>query len=457
MPRFRGRRRTRRQKQESAPRAAPSHKPDRGARAGMPRYLEAASLDAPRPIDARTRAKLETKVGTDLRDVRVHTGPESTAVALSFGATAFTVGKDIVFSDGRYAPETEAGRRLLAHEAAHVKQQRGAANSGPRDVSKPGDPSEREAERVSRAADSEVVTERTPVRIARDVATATSREQLEKTYQIRVIKGDKDWNDSDLADLAASLGKLSPKERGIVSGYQFQRWTTKENRAKLDKDYKAPPGVDECGLHELTLGGTMAKISLYDGCFDASTTMAGAPVARFNILHEIGHATELSLARAARKRLDDAQARYDAAYSAADAANKAYNAANDARNDLVNRYNAADAGGRKALEPQLKKAIARADALNKTADTTKKQVDTLEQTRDAAERAYERAEKAPSEAFAKLVAGKDPLTSYSKESASEAFAEAFALYKVDPDGLRKTNRKLYDWFASGGELTGASK
>ncbi len=439
--------------------AAPSHKSDRGARAGVPRYLEAASLDAPRPIDARTRAKLEKRVGTDLRDVRVHTGPESTAATLSLGATAFTVGRDIVFSDGRYAPETEAGRRLLAHEAVHVKQQKGAGNSRPHEVSKPGDPSEREAERVARNAGGgpEAVAERTPVQIARDAATATSREQLEKTYQIRIVKGDKDWNDADVADLAASLGKLSPKERGVVSGYQFQRWTTKENRAKLDKDYKAPAGVDECGLHELTLGGAMAKISLYDGCFDPSTTMAGAPVARFNILHEVGHATELSLARAARKRLDDAQARYDAAYSAADAANKAYNAANDARNDLVTRYEAADADARKALEPQVKKAIARADALNKAADVAKKQVDTLEQKRDTAERAYERAEKAPSEAFATLVAGKDPLTSYSKESASEAFAEAFALYKVDPDGLRKSNRKLYDWFASGGELTGAAK
>ena len=153
-----------------------------------------------------------------------------------------------------------------------------------------------------------------------------------------------------------------------------------------------------------------------------------------------------SAASAARSRFNPA------AYSASDSANQAYNAANDERNALVQQYDAADAAGKKALDPEVKKAVAKAKTLDAAAETAKKKLDTLEKARDAAEKAYERAEAAPTEAFATLVEGKDPLTEYSKESAAEAFAEAFALYKIDPAGLKKSNKKLYDWFAANGEL-----
>src|SRR5262249_24065470 len=142
MSRFRPRRRNRRHNQDEASRStpAPSKGKDRGARAGVPHYLHAQTLDAPLGIDARTRAELEPRAGGDLRDGRVHAGPESTAAARALGATAFTVGRDVVFDDGRFAPETEAGRRLLAHELAHVAQQRDAGSGRPEGMSRPGDP-----------------------------------------------------------------------------------------------------------------------------------------------------------------------------------------------------------------------------------------------------------------------------------------------------------------------------
>jgi hypothetical protein len=65
-------------------------------------------------------------------------------------ARAFTVGSDIFFSPGKYEPHTPAGAELIAHEAAHVVQQRGAPLSGPLTVSQPGDAMEREAEAVAR-------------------------------------------------------------------------------------------------------------------------------------------------------------------------------------------------------------------------------------------------------------------------------------------------------------------
>jgi hypothetical protein len=55
-------------------------------------------------------------------DVRVHAGPRAAESARAVGAAAFTVGSSIVFGDGYYAPGTQAGRALLAHELAHVAQ-----------------------------------------------------------------------------------------------------------------------------------------------------------------------------------------------------------------------------------------------------------------------------------------------------------------------------------------------
>jgi hypothetical protein len=60
-----------------------------------------------------------------LEDVRIHTCGAAADAAKAFHAEAFTIGRDIAFAPGRFAPETVEGRRLLGHELAHVDQQRG--------------------------------------------------------------------------------------------------------------------------------------------------------------------------------------------------------------------------------------------------------------------------------------------------------------------------------------------
>ncbi|HYO12271.1 MAG TPA: DUF4157 domain-containing protein [Thermoanaerobaculia bacterium] len=76
-----------------------------------------------RPLDPAARAMLEPRFGRDLGAVRVHEGPEAAEAAQAAEARAFTVGRDVVFSPGQYAPGTPDGRHLLAHELAHVVQQ----------------------------------------------------------------------------------------------------------------------------------------------------------------------------------------------------------------------------------------------------------------------------------------------------------------------------------------------
>ena len=83
---------------------------------------EMSSSDS-QPLDAQTREFMEPRFGFSFTDVRVHTGARAAATTMVLSARAYTTGRDIFFGQGEYAPHTQAGRRLLAHELTHVCQQ----------------------------------------------------------------------------------------------------------------------------------------------------------------------------------------------------------------------------------------------------------------------------------------------------------------------------------------------
>jgi Domain of unknown function (DUF4157) len=97
-----------------------------------------------------TRQELEPALGADFSDVRVHTDGPSTA---RLGASAYTVGTDVVFAPGRFRPDTDQGVRLIAHELTHVVQQRRSGVRRLQAQRPPGswmaDPDESEADRTS--------------------------------------------------------------------------------------------------------------------------------------------------------------------------------------------------------------------------------------------------------------------------------------------------------------------
>jgi hypothetical protein len=74
-------------------------------------------------LDGDTRSFMESRFGHDFSQVRVHTGPEDADSAKALSAQAYTLGSDIVFGAGKYAPDQNEGRELLAHELTHVVQQ----------------------------------------------------------------------------------------------------------------------------------------------------------------------------------------------------------------------------------------------------------------------------------------------------------------------------------------------
>lgn len=124
--------------------------------AGLGMVTDLLRSDAGQPLDRGTREYFEPRFGRDFGDVRVHTGSRADQSAHAIGAVAYAVESDLVFRQGAYSPETDAGKRLLAHELAHVTQAGtdSPAAAGSLALGAPNDRSEREADRMADAAQS---------------------------------------------------------------------------------------------------------------------------------------------------------------------------------------------------------------------------------------------------------------------------------------------------------------
>lgn len=80
-------------------------------------------LGAGEPLDSSVRSRMETALGRNLAGISVHRDTAAATAANRVNARAFTVGRDVAFGAGEYAPGTPIGDALLAHELAHVQQQ----------------------------------------------------------------------------------------------------------------------------------------------------------------------------------------------------------------------------------------------------------------------------------------------------------------------------------------------
>ncbi|MGH8248054.1 MAG: DUF4157 domain-containing protein [Gammaproteobacteria bacterium] len=90
-----------------------------------PASVEQALATPGRPLEPGLRRDMEQRFGHDFSSVLVHSGAAAEQSARDVNAQAYTVGHDIVFGAGRFAPATHEGRRLLAHELSHIVQQAG--------------------------------------------------------------------------------------------------------------------------------------------------------------------------------------------------------------------------------------------------------------------------------------------------------------------------------------------
>ena len=189
---------------------------------------------------------MEAGFGRDFGDVRVHTEAAAADAARRIGARAFTSAGHVAFAPGEYAPRTTGGRRLLAHELAHVVQQArdpdapalagawnactGAESCPPRE---PGEAARARA--ASLAAGTLEAPERgiivQPFAIGSSDASGLARDPTWAGFASRVASPDARWeilgfidcegSEARNADLrsaraAAVLRKLTPAARGQV-------------------------------------------------------------------------------------------------------------------------------------------------------------------------------------------------------------------------------------------------
>lgn len=109
--------------QRSATPSDPSESPESIPTDGLHRRSQPGRRGGRRLPDS-VRTFFESRFGTSFDDVRLYSDASAAASARALDARAYTLGRDVVFGAGEYAPETESGRRLLAHELTHVVQQR---------------------------------------------------------------------------------------------------------------------------------------------------------------------------------------------------------------------------------------------------------------------------------------------------------------------------------------------
>ena len=178
------------------------------------------------PLDTSTRQFMESRFGNDFGDVRVHTDTRASDSAKAVQAHAYTVGNDVVFQSGHYAPETDAGRHTLAHELTHVVQQRSGPVSGTPapggiKISDPSDNYEVEAERhagviMSQPPPAEApaaAAQAAPVQRTEEEARPVQRaddEELQGSFVQR--QGEEDRKDEETVQGAFVQRQESPEE-----------------------------------------------------------------------------------------------------------------------------------------------------------------------------------------------------------------------------------------------------
>jgi hypothetical protein len=178
-------------------RGSVSNRESAGLRPSAAAVIRAITTAEGGRLDKQAREDMESRYGADFTSVRVHADAQAAAWADAVGARAFTAGEHIGFGAGAYAPHTTSGSWILAHELAHVLQQRqgtvagGAGPDGVR-VSDPRDPDELAAQTQADLAMTRSHTAATRVRTRRPSAgpvrqTATIQRLIRTPYPWRGV------------------------------------------------------------------------------------------------------------------------------------------------------------------------------------------------------------------------------------------------------------------------------
>lgn len=175
------------------------------------------------PLLEAVRADMASRFGHDFTAVRVHTDEAAAALCRDVQAHAFTVGADIFFAAGAFAPETRQGKELLAHELTHVVQQRGTTSPRTAPLQRKAlDPTSQTpipdpTDATALAAYRNLCTLEVPrpkVQHATAYANWTASHRLRRPAQTRIVRSTQqvtNWHQGILVDEARVRAKLQQK------------------------------------------------------------------------------------------------------------------------------------------------------------------------------------------------------------------------------------------------------
>lgn len=196
-----------------------------GGHTGVPPVVHEVLRSPGQSLDMSVLSFMEPRFGHDFSQVRVHTDAKAAASARAVNAAAYTVGRDVVFGDGQFAPHSAPGQRMLAHELAHTLQQRSAVMPSLEklEVSSRDDHHERQAENVAQsvvqAADSRSARDGEPDEhpVAGFAASTVRVARLQRVISLTTAPGTFSQNNVVANENAAGFTLSSP-----VPTFQWQ-------------------------------------------------------------------------------------------------------------------------------------------------------------------------------------------------------------------------------------------
>lgn len=154
------------------------------------------------PLDQSTRSVMESRLGQDFSQIRIHTDDSAVQMSQGLRAKAFTYGADIYFNKGQYNPYTQAGKHLLTHELVHTLQQQPEADGAI--AYKPIIQQQDDSEAEEKESDSQVSITHDPSAPLRDVTL-----QFRANLNLQLTEG--------IGALAGSLGGSASADVDVVA------------------------------------------------------------------------------------------------------------------------------------------------------------------------------------------------------------------------------------------------
>jgi hypothetical protein len=215
------------------------------ASAGVPPVVHEVLRSPGQPLDQAARNFFEPRFGHDFSRVRVHTDARAAESAHEISALAYTVGSDLVFGAGQYRPDVTEGRKLMAHELAHVVQQGGDAGT-PTRISDPGHSDEQQADHAAHsiASSSNVDVPRlefgnagTIWRTRSGLTNCPANTNSAPADPAAALDGD-DARAQEIATTVADLTRATPPDAQTVATYRAR--------------FGSPPAVGKGFMNRLT-------------------------------------------------------------------------------------------------------------------------------------------------------------------------------------------------------------